>query len=160
MSRQTSAKKLKPNDNNDLESKAKQPAGKMFQNHPNRLGQSSNPPVKAKFLSRISGGGHRFGRKESFSPPPLFKEPQGENIEAMMIVNLRQKMQEFNEELNGEMAVNSRLHQRCKDYADKLTSINAQFETYRFKQESRQEAMVERQDALKESLREERELVY
>lgn len=157
MSRQNSSKTMKRNVSNDLHPRTK-PANIRSKNTaaPAQL-KSSKSNLKQKTVVQPAGG-RLLGQKGYFSPPPLFQEPQAENIEAMMIENLRQKMHEFNEELSGEMATNSRLQQQCKDYADKLTSINSQFESYRLKQESKLESMAERQESLKESLQEEKEL--
>ena len=73
--------------------------------------------------------------------------------------NLKSKMQEFNEELVSEMEANQKLNQQCKDYVEKLNTISAQFESYRLKQESRTDILNDKLDSLKNTLREEKDMV-
>lgn len=76
-----------------------------------------------------------------------------------MMDDLRHKIQDFNSELNAEVATNQKLNRQCNEYAEKLRDIQGQFDSYKVKKDTKIETLEEKVHSLKSQLKDERDKV-
>ena len=73
--------------------------------------------------------------------------------------DLRHKINEFNNELNSEVATNQRLNRQCQEYAERLREIQGQFDSYKVKKDAKVDSLEDKITQLRSQLKEEKDKV-
>lgn len=147
----------------------KRPGGGIQSNQSNYMNKNTfrgslmnaNPAVKLSMKALgtgVASGANDFRpslQNNYLSPPALFTEAS--NIEQVFMEDLRNKITEFNVDLNNEIATNHKLNAQCKEYADRLREITLQFDAFKSKHDSKVESLEQKIDSLKQQLKEEKD---